>query len=77
MKYLHDLPHIREGLDHLLTHDKVFKKSGLTLDDFPWPYMRPGFAGIENELLFEPTTTLLFGDAKDTMSKLLAEVKAL
>ncbi len=39
--------------------------------------MRPGFAGIENELLFEPGTTLLFGDAKDTMGKLLAEVKAL
>jgi NAD(P) transhydrogenase subunit beta len=39
--------------------------------------MRPGFAGIDNELLYEPTTTLLFGDAKDTMSKLLAEVKAL
>jgi H+-translocating NAD(P) transhydrogenase subunit beta len=38
--------------------------------------MRPGFAGIENELLYEPTTTLLFGDAKDTMSKLLTEVKA-
>ena len=39
--------------------------------------MRPGFAGIENELLYEPATTLLFGDAKDTMSKLLAELKAL
>ena len=39
--------------------------------------MRPGFAGIENELLYEPSTTLLFGDAKDTMGKLLAEVKAL
>ena len=39
--------------------------------------MRPGFAGIENELLYEPTTTLLFGDAKDTMGKLLAETKAL
>jgi NAD(P) transhydrogenase subunit beta len=39
--------------------------------------MRPGFAGIENELLFEPTTTLLFGDAKDTLGKLLAAVKAL
>ncbi len=39
--------------------------------------MRPGFAGIENELLYAPTTSLLFGDAKDTMSKLLAEVKAL
>jgi len=39
--------------------------------------MRPGFAGIENELLFEPTTTLLFGDAKDSLSKLLSAVKAL
>ena len=38
--------------------------------------MRPGFAGIENELLFDPKTTLLFGDAKETMSKLLAAVKA-
>jgi NAD(P) transhydrogenase subunit beta len=38
--------------------------------------MRPGFAGIENELLFDPKTTLLFGDAKDTMSKLLSAVKA-
>jgi NAD(P) transhydrogenase subunit beta len=39
--------------------------------------MRPGFAGIENELLYEPSTTLLFGDAKQTMGKLLAEVKSL
>jgi NAD(P) transhydrogenase subunit beta len=39
--------------------------------------MRPGFAGIENELLFDPRTTLLFGDAKDTLGKLLSAVKAL
>ncbi len=39
--------------------------------------MRPGFAGIENELLYEPITTLLFGDAKETLSKLLADVKSL
>ncbi len=39
--------------------------------------MRPGFAGIENELLFEPDTTLLFGDAKDTLGKVLTAVKAL
>ena len=38
--------------------------------------MRPGFAGIENELLFDPKTTLLFGDAKDTMGKLLKAVEA-
>ena len=39
--------------------------------------MRPGFAGIENELLFEPETTLLFGDAKDTLGKVLTAVKGL
>jgi len=39
--------------------------------------MRPGFAGIENELLFDPATTLLFGDAKDSLGKLLNAVKAL
>jgi H+-translocating NAD(P) transhydrogenase subunit beta len=39
--------------------------------------MRPGFAGIENELLFDEKTSLLFGDAKDSMSKLLNAVKGL
>ncbi|MBF6557788.1 MAG: NAD(P)(+) transhydrogenase (Re/Si-specific) subunit beta [Acidimicrobiales bacterium] len=37
--------------------------------------MRPGFAGIDNELLFDEKTTLLFGDAKDTLAKLVAAVK--
>jgi NAD(P) transhydrogenase subunit beta len=37
--------------------------------------MRPGFAGIDNDLLFDDKTTLLFGDAKDTLSKLVAAVK--
>ncbi len=39
--------------------------------------MRPGFAGIENELLYEPGTTLLFGDAKDSLTKVLGALKAL
>jgi NAD(P) transhydrogenase subunit beta len=39
--------------------------------------MRPGFAGIDNELLFDPKTTLLFGDAKDSLSKLVAAIKRL
>jgi H+-translocating NAD(P) transhydrogenase subunit beta len=38
--------------------------------------MRPGFAGIENELLYNPKTMLVFGDAKDTLTKILATVKA-
>jgi NAD(P) transhydrogenase subunit beta len=39
--------------------------------------MRPGFAGIENELLYEPKTTLLFGDAKDSLTKAVSALKAL
>ena len=39
--------------------------------------MRPGFAGIENELLHDPKTTLLFGDAKDSLSRVLGAVKIL
>jgi NAD(P) transhydrogenase subunit beta len=39
--------------------------------------MRPGFAGIDNELLFDPKTTLLFGDAKDSLTKVVAAVKAM
>jgi NAD(P) transhydrogenase subunit beta len=39
--------------------------------------MRPGFAGIENELLHDARTTLLFGDAKDSLRQLVAAVKAL
>jgi NAD(P) transhydrogenase subunit beta len=39
--------------------------------------MRPGFAGIENELLYDPKTTLLFGDAKDSLTKVVSSLKAL
>jgi proton-translocating NAD(P)+ transhydrogenase subunit beta len=38
--------------------------------------MRPGFAGIDNELLYDPKTTMLFGDAKDTLSALVAAVRS-
>jgi NAD(P) transhydrogenase subunit beta len=37
--------------------------------------MRPGFAGIENEILFDPKTMLLFGDAKDSLTKVVAALK--
>jgi NAD(P) transhydrogenase subunit beta len=39
--------------------------------------MKAGYAGIENELFFNPKTGMLFGDAKDSIQKLVAELKLL
>jgi NAD(P) transhydrogenase subunit beta len=37
--------------------------------------MRPGFAGIDNPLYYNPKTTMLFGDARDSLQNLVAAVK--
>ncbi len=37
--------------------------------------MKPGYAGIENELFFQPKTSMLFGDAKKVLQDLLVELK--
>ena len=37
--------------------------------------MNPGYAGIENELFFNTKTAMLFGDAKDALTELVAELK--
>ncbi len=39
--------------------------------------MKPGYAGIENELFFHPKTSMLFGDAKNVLQQLISEVKTL
>lgn len=39
--------------------------------------MKPGYAGIENGLFFQPKTSMLFGDAKDCLNKLVQEIKSL
>jgi len=38
--------------------------------------MKPGYAGIENDLFFQPKTSMLFGDAKKVLQDLCAEVKS-
>ncbi|HXC79696.1 MAG TPA: NAD(P)(+) transhydrogenase (Re/Si-specific) subunit beta [Candidatus Acidoferrum sp.] len=38
--------------------------------------MRPGFAGIDNELMYDPKTMMFFGDAKESLTKLVNAVKA-
>jgi NAD(P) transhydrogenase subunit beta len=37
--------------------------------------MKPGYAGIENQLFYQPKTSMLFGDAKKVLQDLLAELK--
>jgi NAD(P) transhydrogenase subunit beta len=39
--------------------------------------MNPGFAGIENPLFYNPKTVMLFGDAKQSITKLIQDVKTL
>jgi NAD(P) transhydrogenase subunit beta len=39
--------------------------------------MNTGFAGIENELFYDAKTSMLFGDAKKSLTSLVQEVKAL
>jgi len=38
--------------------------------------MKPGFAGIDNELYYNPKTFMLFGDAKGAVQKLVEALKA-
>ncbi|MEY4728201.1 MAG: hypothetical protein RLZZ390_725, partial [Bacteroidota bacterium] len=39
--------------------------------------MKPGYAGIENQLFFQPKTSMLFGDAKKALQDLLAEIRSI
>lgn len=48
------------------THTVVFKRS-----------MKAGYAGIENELFYSPKNSMLFGDAKKSLTDLVGELKSL
>jgi len=37
--------------------------------------MNPGFAGIDNELFYDPKNSMLFGDAKKSLTALINEVR--
>jgi NAD(P) transhydrogenase subunit beta len=38
--------------------------------------MRPGFAGVDNDLYYDPKCMMLFGDAKESLNKLFAAMKS-
>ena len=39
--------------------------------------MSPGFAGVDNELYFNPRCAMLFGDAKASLEKLIVAARGL
>jgi NAD(P) transhydrogenase subunit beta len=39
--------------------------------------MKPGYAGIENQLFYQPKTSMLFGDAKKALQDLIGEIKSI
>jgi H+-translocating NAD(P) transhydrogenase subunit beta len=38
--------------------------------------LRPGFAGVDNELYYDPKCMMLFGDAKESLNQLFAALKS-
>jgi len=38
--------------------------------------LRPGFAGVDNDLYYDPKCMMLFGDAKESLNKLFAALKS-
>lgn len=57
MKYLHELPHIREGLDHLLLKDRVFKKLDIAPDHLMWRYTAPGYESFVRIVIGQQVST--------------------
>jgi NAD(P) transhydrogenase subunit beta len=39
--------------------------------------MKPGYAGIENQLFYSKKTSMLFGDAKKVLQDLVGEIKGM
>ncbi|HTK84083.1 MAG TPA: DNA-3-methyladenine glycosylase 2 family protein [Patescibacteria group bacterium] len=57
MKYIHELPSVREGLDHLVVKDPFFKKSKIDIQNFVWPYMGPGLPGLVRIVIGQQVST--------------------
>lgn len=71
--YLHQLPHIREGLDHLLTGDRVFKTLKTKPEDLLWSYTGPGFPSLVRIVIGQQVSTAA---ARSMWEKFQGGVKA-
>ncbi len=57
MTYLHRVPAIRKGLDHLLKHDPVFSRKNFDLDSFAWEYKGPGYESLVRIVIGQQLST--------------------
>lgn len=55
--YLHEIPHIREGLDHLLLNDRVFKKLDIAPEHLTWRYTAPGYDSLVRIVIGQQVST--------------------
>lgn len=55
--YLYELPHIREGLDHLLLNDRVFKKLDIDPELLTWRYTAPGYDSLVRIVIGQQVST--------------------
>lgn len=55
--FLHDVPHIRRSLDHLLETDPVFSNIDTDFSDFPWPHFAGGFPGLVRIVIGQQIST--------------------
>ncbi len=56
-EYLYELPHIREGLDHLLLNDRVFKKLEIDPEHLTWRYTVPGYDSLVRIVIGQQVST--------------------
>ncbi|QQG36034.1 MAG: DNA-3-methyladenine glycosylase 2 family protein [Micavibrio aeruginosavorus] len=57
MKYLHEVPHIRAGLDYLLLNDRVFKKLDIVPEHLAWRYTAPGYDSLVRIVIGQQVST--------------------
>lgn len=74
MKYLYEIPHIREGLDHLLLNDRVFKKLDIAPEHLEWRYTAPGYDSLVRIVIGQQVSTKAAQSIWDKFKKELKSV---
>ena len=57
MQYLHEVPHIRAGMEHLLENDPVFSKLGIAPESLAWPYVPGGYPSLVRIVVGQQVST--------------------